>query len=341
MNRKSGTRAALAFASMLGLTGLACSQSSDNFYGGKTLEIYVGSSTGAGYDIYARLLSRHIAKQIPGKPTVVVRNMDGAGGLRLANWLYNVGAHDGLVLGTFGRGIAIDTLTDPKGPPFDARKLGWVGSLNDEVSTCVATRESGVKTIEDLQTLELVVAASGAGGDSFVFPTVLNKTLGTKMKIISGYPGGSEMSLAIERGEVNGRCGWSYSSMMATHSKWIQDGSLRIFTQIALSKHPDLPDAPLAIDSAKSSEDRDIMRFIFARQAMAWPFATPPNVPQERLETLRAAFDAMTRDPDFLADARNGKFEIRPVSGKAIDQILDQVFQLPEDVIKKAASMLK
>ena len=325
----------------IGAATTARAQAPADFYAGKTIEIYVGSSVGAGYDIYARLLARHISRFIPGHPTIVVRNMDGGGGLRVANWVYNVGARDGLVIGTFGRGIAFDPLLKPKGTAFEARKFGWLGSLNNEVSACLSWGKSDVRSIADAQKSELVVGASGTSGDTYVFPTILNAELGTKMKIITGYPGGNEISMALDRGEVQGRCGWSYSSMMATHGRWLKDGTIHILAQVALSKHPDLPDVPLAIDLAKTDEQRDVMRLVFARQAMAWPFATPPGVPQDRLDALRKAFDTMVVDPEFLADAEKGNFEIRPVSGIEIDHIIDQVYHIAPEVARRTADLLQ
>ncbi len=335
------TRAGLAICFALVGSGAARAQAPAEFFAGKTIEVYVGSSVGAGYDIYARLLSRHIGRFIPGHPSVLVRNMDGGGGVRVANWVYNVGSHDGLVIGTFGRGIAFDPLMNPKGVSFDSSKFGWIGSLNNEVSACLSWGATDVRTIDDARQRVLLVGASGAGGDSYVFPTVLNGVLGTKMKIVTGYPGGNEISMALERGEVQGRCGWSWSSMMATHGRWMRDGTIHILAQLALEKHPDIPDAPLVMDLAQTDEQRDILRLVFARQAMAWPYATPPGVPRDRLAALRDAFDAMVKDPEFRADADKGGFEIRPVAGAEIDRIIDQVFHVPPAVVEKAAELLK
>lgn len=308
----------------------------------KTFEIYVGSSVGAGYDLYARLLSRHIGRHLPGQPAVVVKNMEGAGGLRLANWLYAAAPADGNVIGTFGRGIAFEGLLNPAKVNFDGRRFGWIGSMNDEVSVCVALGTSGVARFEDILAKELTVGATGAGGDTFVFSHLLNAVLGAKLKIVNGYPGGNEISLALERGEVQGRCGWSWSSLKATSSKWVESGKITVIAQYGLSRHPDLPQVPLVVDFAKNQEQSDILRLVFARQTMAWPYAVPPGTPPARVQELRRAFDAATSDPALLAEAaKSGSFEIRPVPGAKIEAILAQAYDLPEKVITTTAELLK
>ena len=336
-------RTALASTMACALAALssAQAQSSDAFYAGKNLEIYAGSSAGAGYDLYARLLSRHFGKHLPGTPTIVVKNLAGAGGLRLANWLYSVAPRDGLSIGTFGRGVAFESLLNPKSDSFDSRKFAWIGSVNDEVSVCVAWNSSGVAKFEDVFTKELTVGSTGAGGDTFIFSTLLNGVLGARLKIVSGYPGGNEISLAMERGEVQGRCGWSWSSLSATHSKWVEGGQVRVLAQLGLAKHPDLPNVPLALEFAKSDEQRDSLRLVFARQAMAWPFVAPPGTPAARVQDLRKAFVAALNDSALLADAGKGGFEVRPVSGEDIEAMLSQAYQIPEAVVKRTADMLK
>ncbi len=331
--------AALAFAAFA--PALAVRAQTPDFYAGKTLEIHVGSSVGAGYDLYARLVARHLHRHIPGAPQIVVRNMDGAGGLRAANWLYNVGAKDGTALGTFGRGISFDPLVGTPGAAFEATRFGWIGSANDEVSACVSWGASGVTSFAQLSQRELTVGASGRSGDSYQFPAILNGVFGTKMKIVTGYPGGSEIDLAMERGEVNGRCGWSWSSLNFTHPAWVPEKKIHVLLQMALAKHPDMPDVPLVVDLAKNADDSALLRLIFARNAMAWPYAAPPGVPRERLELLRRAFDAALADPELLADAKKGGYEIRPVRGEAIEKLVAQIYQLPKAVIERAAVLLK
>ena len=337
-------RASVGFAvctALLGATSGAALAQASGFYAGKTLEIYAGSSAGAGYDLYARLVSRHIGKHLPGAPSVVVKNYAGAGGVRLANWLYGVAPRDGLSIGTFGRGVAFETLLNPKAAAFDGRQFSWIGSVNDEVSVCVASNKSDVARFEDVLSRELTVGSTGAGGDTFIFSTLLNAVLGAKLKIVSGYPGGNEISLALERGEVHGRCGWSWSSLSATHAKWVEGGQVRVLAQLGLWKHPDLPNVPLALDFAKTPEQRDALKLVFARQAMAWPFMAPPATPTQRVQELRAGFSGAMKDPALLQEAKAANFEIRPVSGEEIEKILGEAFAIAPDVVARMADMLK
>src|SRR4029453_16776281 len=236
--------AGVAVAAALSVSA-ASAQSPAEFYKGKNVDLYIGYSVGGGYDPYARMLARHMGKHIPGNPTVVPKNMEGAGSLRLANWLYNVGPKDGTVFGITGRGTPFDPILGNSKAQFEGPKFTWVGSANNEVSICVAWHTSGITKFEDLLSKELIVGGTSASADTDQFPKVVNGVLGTKMRIISGYPGGNEIGLAMERGEVQGRCGWSWSSVKSTHQKWYDEKKFAILMQLALEKHPELPDVPL------------------------------------------------------------------------------------------------
>ena len=281
---------------------LACpAQTPADFYRGKSVELDIGFSVGGAYDVYARMLARHMSKYIPGNPTIVPKNVEGAGSMRLANYLYNAAPRDGTVIGTISRGTVFEPLLGNKGAQFDPTKFNWVGSTNKEVSVCVSWYTSGVATVGDARTRVLVMGASGPSADSYQSAKIANAVLGTKFKIVTGYPGGNDIDLAIERGELQGRCGWSWTSLKALHPMWLEQHKLNILFQTGLSKHPDLPDVPLVVDLAKTDEDRAILRLIFARQAMAWPYLTPPGVPADRIEALRKTFNDTMRDADFLA----------------------------------------
>ena len=252
---------ALGFAAAIGLSASAGqAQSPAEFYKGKTVEVYIGFSVGGAYDGYARLLARHMGKHLPGNPTLVPKNMEGAGSLRLANWLAGVAPKDGSVIAIIARGTAFDPLLGRGGAQFDATKLSWIGSANDEVSICTAWHTTPVATFEDLTAKEMIVGGTGGSADTDQFPRVLNGVFGTKMKVISGYPGGNDINLAMERGEVQGRCGWSWSSVGATHPTWLTEKKIKILAQMSLAKHPDLPDVPLIMDFAKTEEQRQILR---------------------------------------------------------------------------------
>ncbi len=320
---------------------MANAQSPAEFYKGKTIDMQIGYSVGGGYDLYARLVARHLGQHIPGNPTIVPKNMEGAGSLRLANWLYAAAPRDGASLGAMSRGAAFDPLLGQKGAQFDASKFGWIGSANDEVSVCVALPSSGITKFEDVLTRPLSIGSTGVGDDTYQFPAVINAALGTKFKIITGYPGGNDVTLALERGEVQGRCGWSWSSLKATRADWVADKKIIVLVQMSLSKHPDLPDVPLIMDFAKTDEQRQIFKLIFARQVMGRPYAAPPGTPKDRLAALRQAFADTMKDKEFLDDADKGKFEINPVSGERLEALVNEVYRTPPEVAAKAGVMLQ
>jgi tripartite-type tricarboxylate transporter receptor subunit TctC len=331
--------AAVAALLFLGTRGYA--QTPAEFYRGKTVEIYVGYTVGGGYDLYARLLARHIGKHIPGNPTVIAKNMEGAASLRLANWLYQVGPKDGSVFGTIGRGTAFDPIFGQKGAQFDGTKFTWIGSANDEVSVCVAWYTSGVTKFDDVLHQALTIGGTGPSDDTVQFPRVLNAVLGAKFNVVAGYPGGNDVILAMERGEVQGRCGWSWSSVKVTHKAWIDERKINVLIQLSLTKHPDITDVPLITELATTSEQKQIIKLIFARQVMGRPFLAPPGVPADRVEALRKAFMDTMNDKDFLADAEKSQFEITPVPGERVQQLVSEIYQTPADIARKAAATLQ
>jgi tripartite-type tricarboxylate transporter receptor subunit TctC len=330
------------FGTVLLISTLSAAHAQDlaAFYKSRNLNMEIGYSAGGGYDVYARMLARHIGKHIPGNPTIVTKNLEGAGSLRLANWLYNIAPKDGTEMGTIGRGVAFDPLLGNKAAQFDAQKFNWIGSANNEVSVCVAWQGSGITKFEELYTKQMTVGGTGGGSDTDVFPQILNAVLGTKMKIITGYPGGNDVNLAMERGEVAGRCGWSWSSVVATHKDWLDQKKIAILVQLGLSKHPELPDVPLVTDLAKTDEQRQILKLIFARQVMGRPFLAPPGIPKERVEALRQAFMDTMKDKDFLAEADKAQLEITPVNGPDVEQLVREVYQTPPAIAAKAAQVL-
>ena len=330
--------AVAAFTAFAGPAAKA--QSAAEFYRGKSIELDIGYSVGGGYDLYARLLARHLGQHIPGNPTIVPKNMEGAASLRLANYLYLAAPRDGTVIGALSRGAAFDPLLGQPGAQFDASKFSWIGSANNEVSVCVALQSSGITSFNDVLTKTLTIGATGVGDDTYQFPALMNAVLGTKFKIVTGYPGGNDVTLAIERDEVQGRCGWSWSSVVTTRMDWITSKKVIVLVQMSLSKHPDLPDVPLIMDLAKTNEQRQIFKLIFARQVMGRPFAAPPDVPADRLAALRQAFNDTMKDKAFLADAAASRFEINPVGGEEIDALVKDIYQTPPEVTKKAAAIL-
>jgi tripartite-type tricarboxylate transporter receptor subunit TctC len=338
---RGGGAAILILATILFALAIARAQDPAAFYKGRNVDLYIGYSVGGAYDLYARVIARHLGKHIPGNPTIVPKNMEGAGSLRLANWLYNVAPKDGTAIATIGRGTAFDPLLGSKGAQFQADKFTWIGSANNEVSICVAWNTSGITKFDDLLTKELIVGGTSTSADTDQFPRIINGLLGTKMKIVTGYPGGNEVGLAMERGEVQGRCGWSWSSVKSTHQKWLDEKKFTILVQLALDKHPDLPDVPLVVDLAKNDEQRTILRLIFARQVMGRPFLGPPNIPPDRVAALRDAFMATMKDKDFLADTDKAQMEVNPVPGDRVQALVKEIYSTPPEIAQKAASFLR
>jgi tripartite-type tricarboxylate transporter receptor subunit TctC len=316
-------------------------QAPAEFYKGRTIELDIGTSVGGGYDAYGRMLARHMGKYIPGNPAIVPKNMEGAGSMRLANHLYNTAPKDGTSFGTINRGTPFEPLLANKGAQFDATRFNWIGSTNNEVSVCVAWHTTGITTFDDLLKRELVVGATGPSADTYQFPKITNAVLGTKFKIVTGYPGGNDVDLAMERGEVEGRCGWSWTSVKSLRQPWLDRKQINILYQMGLSKHRDLAGVPLIVDLARTEEERAILRLIFARQVMAWPFLAPPGTPAERVDVLRKAFLQTMQDKDFLAEADKAGLEITPVAGEDIQKLVQQAYATPAAIARKTAELLQ
>ena len=314
-----------------------------NFYRGKTIQVLVGFGPGGGYDLYARTLARYMGRHIPGNPTLVPQNMPGAGGVKAMNYLYNVARKDGTVIGTFARGLAIEPLLGhAQGMQFDATKFDWIGSVSNEVSICAFWNTSGIKTWKDMQTKPSTIGASAAGADSEIFPTVLKNLFHLPTKVVTGFSnGGADINLGMERGEVGGRCGWSWSSLLSQSKSLLDQKKINIVIQLALQKHEDLPDVPLVMDLPTTPQNKAALKLIVSRQSIARPFAAPPGLPPDRLQALRAAFDTTMKDPQFLAEAKRLELEVRPVSGGDVEKLIKELYATPPDVVKLAAQAEK
>jgi len=334
-------RGALAAALLVLAAPPGRAQSPAEFYKGKTVDLYIGYSVGGAYDLYARMLARYLGQHIPGNPTVVPKNMEGAGALRLANWLYNVGPKDGSVMAIIGRGTGFDPILGNAKAQFDGPKFTWIGSANNEVSVCVAWHTSGVSKFDDLLNRELIVGGTSSSADTDQFPKVVNGVLGTKMRVITGYPGGNDVNLAMERGEVDGRCGWSWSSVLSTRANWLKEKKITVLMQLSLKKHPDLPDVPLITEVAKTDEQRQILRLIFARQPLGRPYLAPPGIPEDRVAALRKAFMDTMNDKAFRAEADKAQLEITPIPGDEVQKLVADIYKTPPEIVQKAAALLK
>jgi tripartite-type tricarboxylate transporter receptor subunit TctC len=338
----SAAHPALILAAALSLVvPSASAQTPAEFYKGKTIELDIGTSVGGGYDVHGRLLARHMSKYMPGNPMIVPKNVEGAGGLRLANILFNTASRDGTVFGIVLRAVPFEPMFGNKAAQFEASKFSWIGSTSSEVSICVAWHTSGVARFEDLLTKELAVGSLGLASDLSVFAKVINGVFGTHMHIVHGYPGGNEVMLAVERGELGGRCAWSWSAAKATRREWIEQKRVNIFVQTALRKHPDLPDVPLIVDLAKTDEDRDILKLVFGRQEFAWPYLAPPGVPADRTAALRKAFLETMKDREFLAEAEKAKLDVMPMPGQDIEKLVAEIYATPPGLVQKTVEMLK
>jgi len=317
-------------------------QSVEQFYTGKTLTFYIGFSVGGGGDVYGRLVARHIGKFILGQPTVVPVNMGGAGGLSLMNWLDTAAPKDGSAIGTVNRGIVFLPLVGAGSSAlFDPREFTWIGNATDEVLVCVAMARTGITTFAQTLEQELIVGSTGPGAGEYDFPRLVSAVLGAQFRSISGYAGGNEINLAMERGEVDGRCGWSWSSVRSTRPHWLDEGSINILLQLALRKHPDLPDVPLVMDFAETDEQRQVLRLIMMRVALGRPFLAPPGIPADRAAALRTAFDVMVADAAFLAEAERLRLEINPASGADVEALLAEAYATPPHIIERARESVR
>ena len=323
-------------ASALGILPASAQQSVDEFYTGKTITLSIGFAPGGGYDIYGRLVARHLGKHIPGKPSIVAQNMPGAGSMRAAQHLATIAPKDGTALATFGRQMGITPLLNPAAK-YDGRQLTWLGSVTNEVSTCVTWHTSPVKDWNALLTTPVTFAGDGPGADPDVFANLYNNVFGTKIKIISGYRGTNPMILAMERGEVDGLCGYSWSTIKSRHQTWLKEKKINILIQAAMQKEADIPNVPLALDLAKTEEQQQVLKVFLYGQEMARPFAAPPDVPADRKAALREAFEKMLKDPEFLAEIKKLNLDLNPISGAAIDKMLKELYATPKHILERAA----
>jgi tripartite-type tricarboxylate transporter receptor subunit TctC len=304
-----------------------------DFYRGKQVTIVVGFTAGGTYDATARLFSRHLGKHLAGNPTVLVRNMPGSGSLVAALHLYNTAPKDGTVLGIVGGGTALEPLLGNAQATYDARRFNWIGGRSRDNFLCAVWNNVPVKTIQDVVKRETVVGSTGPGSRTLTYPRALNELIGTKFKIVTGYPGGNEITLALERGEVEGYCGWAIGSIMTRAPQWLRDGTIRPLAQFTLGKS-DLPGVPLASDLAPTPTGKQAIDFLAADSVLAWPMLSPPDLPAERVTELRTAFDAMMKDPELIAEAGKQNLEVAPVAGTEIQDLVKRLYDTPADVLE-------
>jgi tripartite-type tricarboxylate transporter receptor subunit TctC len=332
-------RKALFVIALLALAALATADraaAQEEFYKGKTVEVLVGFSPGGGYDTYARALAQFLGKHLPGQPTVIVKNMPGAGSVTLVNYLLNIAPKDGTVFGTFDQSLIVAPLFGGEFAKVDAAKLTWVGSIAKGNTVCVTWHTSAIKTWDDLLKKPSVFGGTGRQDVRYTQAAMIKNMFGADMKIVTGYKGSSDLRIAMERGEVDATCGDSWTSLKSTAADWLRDNKINILVQFAIESHPEIRDVPLLIDKARTAEDKAALKLLFGAQMAGRPYAAPPGLPPERLQALRAAFDATLKDPEFLAFTDKAKLEVDPVTGQEIEAAVRDIYQTPPEVIARA-----
>jgi len=311
------------------------------FYQGKQLRIVVGTAAGGGYDLFARIVARHIAGHIPGHPNVIVQNLPAAGGMAMTNQLYASGARDGTVIGAPINGIPTAPMLQPHGARFDATKLIWLGSTNREPYVAYVWHTAPVQSLAELRARELLVGATAPGTTMVDFPLVTNDILGTKFKIVRGYEGTPQINTAIERGEIEGQGGIGWAAVKAQVPQWIAERKITVIAQYGLKRHPDLADVPSMLELAQNDADRRALLMMFARTEYGRPYFLPPEVPAARVAALRRAFDSTMKDPAFIADAAKLQLEIDPMTGEALQELIAELARTPPDVVARVRRILE
>jgi tripartite-type tricarboxylate transporter receptor subunit TctC len=326
----------------LGFAGPATAQDRvAQFYQGKTVRMIVGVAVGSGYDINARALARHLSEHIPGKPTIIVQNQPGAGSITMTNQLYNTGPFDGTVIGAAFGGMPTAPLLTPEGVKFDPNKLNWLGSTNRETHVTYLWNTAPANSLEDIKKQQIVVGAQAPGTTQYDFPVMANAIFGTKFKIVKGYGGTPQIHLAMERGEVEGNGASALTTLKALNADWIKDKKVKIIAQWALRPNPELPNVPSVLDLAKNDKDKAALLLVLARLDFGRPFFLPPNVPADRVEALRKAFDDTMKDPAFLAEAEKLKLDIDPLNGKQVSELVAHVLATPKDVVERVRDIFE
>jgi tripartite-type tricarboxylate transporter receptor subunit TctC len=321
----------------------ASAQSVADFYKGKTVTILVGSDVGGGYDLTARTLAHYFSRHLPGHPTVIVQNKPGASSIVATNYVYEIAPKDGTVIAAVQRPIPFQTLFGDAGVRFDVRRMQWLGSTTNELGVVVAWHTAPQQSVDDLFRSEMVVGGTGPATDPELFPRAMNRVLGTRFRIVSGYPGQAQIALAMERGEIQGSGNWSFSDIEKGHPDWIADRKIRILLQLGLAKSssPVLRDVPLIMDITRSPAERHVFEILMGMKALGRPYFVAPGVPRERTDALREAFMATMTDPDFLDEAKRVLGPIDPTSGSDMQAIISNVYALPPDVIATAREAVK
>ncbi|HEU0070356.1 MAG TPA: hypothetical protein VFS04_03590 [Alphaproteobacteria bacterium] len=319
----------------------AAADAVSDFYQGKQISLVIGTSPGGDYDQRGRMLARYMPKYIPGNPTIVPRNMPGGVGLQAAHWLYEVAPKDGTSLHMVMQNMPVHQMLGGQGVQYDAGKFNWIGNTTDTPNVVTTWYTTGVKTVEDAKTKEVVVGAPGTATASVYYPMLMNAIAGTKFKIIAGYPGGNDVNLAMERGEVGGRGSNAWASWVSGNPAWIKEGKIFQLVQVGLKRHPDLPNVPLLMELGTTDEDKAVLKFMSADTAFARALATTPDVPPDRLNALRRAFDAAMKDPELLAESDKAKRDLGPMTGEEVQQVVAELMKTPPNIVARTKAILE
>ena len=330
----------ITFCAVVCLTTPAAAQTGDDFYKGRTVSLVIGYPPGGIFDTASRLLIRHIPRHIEGAPTIVPKNMPGAGSLIAANYLFNVAPKDGSEFGQIGGTVPFGVLWNRDGVKFDAMKFQWIGSIQKWDGVVLVRRDATAKTFDEARSKEVTVGATGAGDVTAIYPAILNALTGSKFKVVGGYQGSADLNIAIDRNEVSGRLGWCWDCVKLEKASWFADKTVTALAQLTFRKHPDLLNVPNLDDLARTEEDRQIMRFVFGGQQMAVPFAFPPGVPMVRVSQLRNAFELTMKDPEFIAEAAKINVVIDPTSWSEMEKLIADAYATPPTVIERATKII-
>ena len=311
-----------------------------DFYASKTISLTIGYPPGGGFDSSARLLIRHMSRHIPGQPTMVPRNMPGAGSLVAANYLYNLAAKDGTEFGIIGGSVPFGPLWSRDGVKFEAVKFNWIGSMDRWTGIALMWGQAPITSLDKALVQDVTIGATGSGDVTSIYPRVLNAMIGTRFKIVGGYQGTSDLSLAMERGEIHGRLGWCWDCVKSEKPDWVSGGKIKVMMQLGMIKDPELQGIPHILDLVRTEEDRQIIRLVFGSQDMARPFLAPPGVPQDRLTALRKAFEEALTDKDLLSEAQRTNLPIKLTTAQEIEKLIAEVYATSPDVIDRAAKLI-
>lgn len=316
----------------------ALAQGAGEFPAGKNITMIISYGTGGGYDIYGRLVARHLGDHLPGSPKVIVKNMPGAGGLKGANYLYTVSPKDGTEIGVINQNVALGQLVGAQGVQYDARQFTWIGRATSNVEIFYAWHTAPIKAIAEAKTRQIIAGGTGPASSSEVMPRIMNQLLGTKFKTVAGYVDGGAVSLALERGEVEAYVS-PWAVLKSSKAAWLRDKKITILVQFTLERHPDLPDVPTSLDLAENAEDRQIFALFASGSAIGRSVMAPPSLPPEATAAYRTGFAAAMKDPALVADAKKAKLELDPASGEQLQKIVDSIFAISPQVVAKAKAL--